>query len=167
MLSYDDVRATRETMSLRITPELCDINGHFTVRHQVGVHDDAAWDLLGTLGMGIDQVAHGASFFDVEQHLRYLAEAVSGEVVSAHHRLLDVSSSSVHFMSYLVLPDRAAIVSTFECLLLAVDLGSRGMRRFSADELERLIERTLQDRALGWDAGACGAMGVRRSALAD
>jgi carnitine 3-dehydrogenase len=165
VVTFDEAKQIPQTLSFRVTSGLCDVNGHLTVRHQVGIHDDAAWDLLDSLEMGQARVPDGASFFDVEQHLRYLSESRSGDLVTVHHRLLDVSTSTVHFMSYLLLPERAAIVSTFECLLLAVDLTTRGARRFSAPDLQRLVARVQSDRTWGWEPGACGAMGVRKSAL--
>lgn len=165
MVTFDEARQIPETLSLEVTAELCDINGHLTVRHQVGIHDDAAWSLLDALGMGQGLVGSSASFFDLEQHLRYLSESGAGDRVAVHHRVLDVSSSTVHFMSYLVLPAKNAIVSTFECLILAVDLTTRGPRRFTTLELERLVERVQTDRTRGWDPGACGAMSVRNSVM--
>jgi carnitine 3-dehydrogenase len=167
VVTFDEARQIHHTLSLNVTPDLCDINGHLTVRHQLGIHDDAAWDLLDSLGMGQAGIADGASFFDLEQHLRYLSESRSGDHLTVHHRVLDVSTSTVHLMSYLVLAERAAIVSTFECLILAVDLATRGPRRFSTSDLQRLVGRVQADRSLSWDPGACGAMGVRKSALAE
>jgi carnitine 3-dehydrogenase len=117
--------------------------------------------------MGQAGVSDGTSFFDLEQHLRYLSESRSGDHLTVHHRVLDVSTNTVHFMSYLVLAERAAIVSTFECLILAVDLATRGPRRFSTSDLQRLVGRVQADRSFSWDPGACGAMGVRKSALAE
>jgi len=165
VVTFAETQQIRATVSVDVTPDLCDINGHLTVRYQVGIHDDAAWDLLDSLGMGLAGVAGGSSFFDLEQHLTYLSESHIGDLVDVHHRVLDVSTSTVHFMSYLVLPKRSAIVSTFECLLLAVDLASRSPRKFTAPDLQRLVERAQADRALEWDPGACGTIAVRRSEL--
>ncbi len=148
-----------------VSTNQCDINGHFTVRHQLASFDDAAWNFLNGLGLGLTRMDHGRTFFDLEQHLTYRAEAQVMDALQIHCRLLDISSSTAHIMSYLVRPEDDVVISTLETLTLNVELAQRQSTPFTNEEIERLSRRAIEDRRLAWASGACGAMQVRKSRL--
>jgi len=154
------------TSQTLVTAELCDLNGHLTVRHQAAIFDDAAWNFLGDLGLGKELVDQGRSFFDLEQHVRYLAEGHVGDTLSIRHRLLDISTSTLHFMAYLFRDTDQVVLSTLETLTLSVDLDQRKAARLQDGDVERLLSRGRSDRSLEWDPCASGCMTVRNSLFA-
>lgn len=160
--SYEQVRALPCTMELTVPTSFGDHNGHMNVRNYLGLHDDAGFTYFTGFGFGdayIERERRG--FFDLEQHLRYHAEVLAGEIVAVHPRLLARSAKVVHLMSFLLNVTKRQIANTFEVTMAHIDLEARRTTPFegpTADELDRQIH---VDNRLTWRAPTCGSLGVR------
>lgn len=161
---YEKVAALPASLTQVITLELADQNGHLNVRHHVSIHDDGGWAFFAQLGFNDETVRERRrNFFDLEHHVRYLAEVQVGARVSVRHRLLDRSDKLVHHMSYLLDDTQGMVASTLEVVTLLVDLDSRLPVVLGSGEAEAIDARLTEDRTRDWDAAAGGVLGVRRN----
>ncbi|WP_137292464.1 acyl-CoA thioesterase [Nocardioides dongxiaopingii] len=160
--SVTDLRALPASYTTEVTADLVDANGHLNVRHHVALHDEAGWAFFADLGFTPERIEEGRhNFFDLEHHVRYLAEARLGERLSVRHRLVARTSKALHLVSYLVNDSTDAVASTLEVVTLMVDLDTRRPVDYTAEEAAVLDTRLAADRALGWDAGLSGVLGLR------
>ncbi len=156
------IRDLPVSLVTQVRPEHVDVNGHLNVRHHVALHDDGGWALFAGLGLTPERVEEGRrNFFDLEHHVRYLAEARLGERLSVHHRLLGRTAKTVHLMSYLVDDTTDAVASTIEIVTVMVDLDTRRAVPLADPELGPIDTRLAADAALAWDPGLGGTLGLR------
>ena len=73
-----------------------DYNGHMTEFRYLQVISDASDCLLNYLGLSEEYVRAGHSFYTVESHIQYLAEAKLGEKIFVDTQLLKVTDKKVH-----------------------------------------------------------------------
>ncbi|WP_340540396.1 acyl-CoA thioesterase [Nocardioides sp. GXZ039] len=157
-----DVRALPVSLTTVVAEEHVDANGHLNVRHHMALHDDGGWAFYADLGYSAEEIeAERRNFFDLEHHVRYLNEARLGEQVAVHHRLLGRTDKALHVMSYLVNESTGELASTLELVTLLVDLDTRRPTALDTSAAAAIDTRLAADRALGWDAGAGGALGLR------
>ena len=79
-----------------VLPAWIDYNGHMTEFRYLQVISDASDCLLNYLGLSEEYVRAGHSFYTVESHIQYLAEAKLGEKIFVHTQLLKVTDKKVH-----------------------------------------------------------------------
>ncbi|WP_134765227.1 thioesterase family protein [Nocardioides sp. 1609] len=160
--SVTDLRALAPAYTTEVTADLVDANGHLNVRHHMALHDEGGWAFFAALGFTSERIEEGRhNFFDLEHHVRYLAEAHLGERLSVHHRLVARTSKALHLVSYLVNDTTDTVASTLEVITLMVDLDTRRPVDLTDDEVAVIDARLAADRALGWDAGLNGVLGLR------
>ena len=85
------------------------------------VISDASDCLLNYLGLSEEYVRAGHSFYTVESHIQYLAEAKLGEKIFVHTQLLKVTDKKVHLWHSLK-NELGIEIATGEQMWLHVDI---------------------------------------------
>ena len=104
-----------------VLPAWIDYNGHMTEYRYLQVISDASDCLLNYLGLSEEYVRAGHSFYTVESHIQYLAEAKLGEKIFVHTQLLKVTDKKVHLWHSLK-NDLGIEIATGEQMWLHVDI---------------------------------------------
>lgn len=139
-----------------------DANGHMNVTGYLRLHDDAAWPWMASLGLDESYlVERRMSLFDMEHHLRYLAEMQVGDVAVVHGQLLGHTDKVVHCLWYLVDETNQQLSNTFEFLAAHVSLDTRAVTPFPPDVIEAMDELLEHHRALPWTAATTGVLRLR------
>ena len=147
---------------LTVPPEYEDINGHMSVAHHMGIHDQAGLPFFATLGIDERYFSERRlGIMDLEHHLVYLAEVHVGDEVAVHSRVLERSDKVVHGMWFLLNRTRDELANTLEWVSLHVDLEARRATPFSAEVASALDREIEQSRTLDWEPPVCGVMGLR------
>lgn len=142
-----------------IPPEYRDHMDHMNVRWYLALYDEAGDNMYQLYGQTPEYYrAHQTGGFDLEHHIRYLAEVRVGDTVAIRARLLKRSAKRLHYMMFMVNETRGLLSSTFECINSHADLKLRRTSPypdFIAQQIDALI---AQHRLLDWDAPVCGSM---------
>jgi acyl-CoA thioester hydrolase len=156
------VRALPVLHELTVPPEYEDINGHMSIAHHMGIHDDAGIPFFGTLGLDETYFSERRlGIMDLEHHLVYLAEVHVGDDVGVYSRVLERSEKTIHGIWFLLNRTRDQLADTLEWVSLHVDLEVRRSAPFPA-ELAAALDRQVElSRALDWEPPVCGVMGLR------
>ena len=157
--SFDQVDEVPSEVRRTVPAEHLDINGHMNVRHYLGAHVDALdGPLFTNLGFGLAYINGGRSFFQVDNHMRYLAEVRGGDEISVHIRFIGRTPRSIHAVSFLLNRSTRALANTMEFLLLNVDLRTRRTVDFDKDATHLLDQRIAVDSQLPWPAPTSGCI---------
>jgi acyl-CoA thioester hydrolase len=144
-----------------IPPEYRDAMDHMNVRWYLALYDEAGDEMYKLYGQTAEYYrAHDAGGFDLEHHIRYLAEVRIGDTVAVRARLLRRTEKRLHYMMFMVNETRGVLSSTFECINSHADLKQRRTAPypdFIAAQIDAIIAQHSQ---LEWDAPVCGAMGA-------
>jgi acyl-CoA thioester hydrolase len=161
--TYEEAAALPMGGEQIIPRDYIDRNGHMNVRHYVGVLDDCGFPYLHRFGIDTTYpVRERKGVMDLENHIRYLAEVLEGDRVSAHLRLLDFGPKSVHWMNFMVNHTNRTVAATLELITVHVDLESRRVVAWSPEAAAGMATQLERDRALPWAAPASGCMGIKR-----
>ncbi|MBF9043165.1 carnitine 3-dehydrogenase [Rhodobacterales bacterium HKCCE4037] len=112
------------TLDRRIPQGWTDYNGHMNETHYLEAGSKATDRFMEMVGADAAYIAGGLSYFTVENHVRYLAEAHAGDRLKAETRLLDGEGKKLHLFHTLTRGDGTE-VATVETFLLHVDLNTR------------------------------------------
>jgi acyl-CoA thioester hydrolase len=144
-----------------ILPEYRDHMDHMNVRWYLALYDEAGDEMYKMYGETPEYYREsGAGGFDLEHHVRYLAEVRIGDTIAIRARLLARTAKRLHYMMFMVNETRGVISSTFECIHSHADLKQRRTAPypdFIAGQIDALI---ALHRQLDWDAPVIGGMGV-------
>ena len=157
--SLSEIRQLDRTYELTIPSGFLDENSHVNVQYYVHLIERGLGPVFERVGLG--EVYAGADpygNFALEQHIRYFAEILVDDQVSAHIRLVELSAKRAYFMGFLVNETRAQLAAIVEVVMMNVDMRQRRGAPFPADayaELEALLRRHEQ---LPWHAPVCGVM---------
>ena len=104
----------------RVPPEWVDYNGHMHDASYAIALSDANEELFRALDLSEDyRAASGAAFYTVETHLRFVAECVEGQRLSAHTLLVSSGPKQIHLYTELFADE--VLVATGESVYLHVD----------------------------------------------
>ncbi|WP_224816118.1 carnitine 3-dehydrogenase [Hasllibacter sp. MH4015] len=112
------------TLERQIPPGWTDYNGHMNETHYLEAGSKATDRFMEMVGADAAYIAAGQSYFTVENHVRYLAEAHAADHLRADTRLLNGDGKKLHLFHTLMRGD-GEVVATVESFLLHVDLGTR------------------------------------------
>lgn len=154
-----DVQALPLLLRAVVPPEYRDDNDHMNVRFYLALFDDAGYPMIENMGLTPEyHQAHQTGGFDLEHHLRYLAEVRIGETVAIHWRLLTHSPKRMHYLMFMVNETRPSLAATFECVNSFADLRVRKTAPFPPEVQAQLAALHAAHSALAWQAPACGVM---------
>ncbi|MGD9914476.1 MAG: acyl-CoA thioesterase [Rhizobiaceae bacterium] len=82
-----------------VHPWLCDMMGHLTTRHYMGIFDDATYVLFGkaTGWMPNDANWAGKGWADVRHEIDYVAELSAGTTVEVHGAVGKIGRTSMEY----------------------------------------------------------------------
>ncbi|MCB1674957.1 MAG: thioesterase family protein [Halioglobus sp.] len=159
--SLDEIRQLPADLTMAVPPRWEDRNGHVNVQHYLSLYDLGGWKLLENIG--IDESYHECSnggIFDLENHIRYLAEIRVEEVVSVHNRMLGRDRKRFHGMLFIVNDTGQRLASTIEYLSIHVDRQQRRAAPFPDDMAAKLDDLLTLHNALSWSVPLCRGFGI-------
>jgi len=146
-----------------VPAEFEDLNGHLNISGYMVVHNEASWPFMTSIGIDVDYIERRKmSIFDLEHHLRYLAEMTTGSQLRVHGAVADRSEKVLHGMFFLVDDAEHRLANTFEFVSAHVSLESRRSIPFPAEIAAALDNHRALARSLGWALPLSGALGLRR-----
>jgi acyl-CoA thioester hydrolase len=164
--TIESVEVLPRLLDVEMPEEYLDANGHVNIRHYMALHDAAAWEFFERVGVD-DAYFHTRrkGFFDAEHHLRYFAEALVGDRVAVHGRVVNRSNRALHCLWLMVDRTNRRVANTFEFVTVHVDLEQRRPTPIPPDIAERIDAMLAEHEALPWPApvSGCMAIGVARS----
>jgi acyl-CoA thioester hydrolase len=138
-----------------------DQNGHVNIQHYMTLYDKAGWPMVGQLGLTESYFKdRRCGLFELEHHIRYLAELHVGDLVSIHTRMLERNEKRFHGMMFVANRTRAQVASTLEFLTSGADLESRKTSPFPPDIADALDRQIAAHDLLAWPAPVCGVMSI-------
>jgi acyl-CoA thioester hydrolase len=142
-----------------IPPEYRDLMDHMNIRWYMLLYDEAGDEMYKLYGQTPEYYReHQAGGFDLEHHIRYLAEVRIGDTIAIRARLLNRTAKRLHYMMFMVNETPGLLSSTFECVNSHADMRQRRTAPypdFIAAQIDALI---AQHRGLSWDAPVSGSM---------
>ena len=158
-VSLKDIRQLERMHQQRISSAFMDENSHMNVQFYVHVAEQGLSELLRRVGMGeLYAAADKFGNFALEQHIRYYAEILTGDQVSVHVRVIDVSPKRGYMMAFLINDTREQLAATVEVVMMNIDMIGRRGAPFPDDAKVALDSLQEQHRALCWEAPVCGVM---------
>lgn len=144
-----------------IPEEWEDQNGHVNIQYYMVLYDKGGRPLMQSMGFNDSYFSERrCGLFDLEHHLRYLAELYVGETVSVHARLLNKNLKRFHGMMFLVNQTRQQLAGTMEFVSSSADLDTRRTNAFP-DDIAKVLEDIIGEHArLDWQAPVCGVISV-------
>ena len=111
-------------LELQVLPSWIDYNGHMTEFRYLQVFADTSDALLRLIGLDMDYVAAGYSYYTVESHIMHHGECKLGERLYVTTQILAADDKRLHVFHTLHggMDDR--VVATAEHMMLHVDSGS-------------------------------------------
>ncbi|MGK9051204.1 carnitine 3-dehydrogenase [Neorhizobium petrolearium] len=114
-------KAPLDLLDIKVHPSWIDYNGHMTEFRYAQCFADASDSLLRSIGVDMDYIAAGNSYYTVETHTRLLEEAKLGDLLRVRAQILPSSDGKKlqSFMSLIRASD-GALLATCEHLMLHV-----------------------------------------------
>lgn len=109
----------------RVIPiDWTDYNGHMNESRYGQIYSDAADEIMRRIGADADYIAGGSSYFTVDIRIRFLAEALAGDTVYVHSRVLEGKGKKLRLFNEMYRED-GTLLATGEQLLIHVNLSTR------------------------------------------
>jgi acyl-CoA thioester hydrolase len=125
---------------MRVESSWIDYNGHLNMAYYNVLFDRCVDEAYELLGIGVDYVKAGRSFFTAEVHLRYLRELHEGDPVRVTFQLLDFDKKRMHHFQQLFHAEHGWVSATSENMSLHVDMNSKKTAPFSESVTRRLTQ---------------------------
>ncbi len=103
----------------RVPAAWIDDNGHMTEHRYLQLFGETTDALLRLIGVDMDYVGGGHSYYTVETHLRHLGEAKLGEALRTTCQILSADEKRLHVFHRILNGERE--IATAEQMLLHVD----------------------------------------------
>jgi carnitine 3-dehydrogenase len=142
-----------------------DYNGHMTEHRYLEVFGKTTDALLRLIGVDLDYVAGGNSYYTVETHLQHLGQARLGDRLACTCQIVAADEKRIHIFQRIVSGHSEAPIATAEQMLLHVD--NRAGRASPAPSvvLERLRPIVEAHEHLEHPAVLGRSIGVKRAGL--
>lgn len=157
--TFENVLALPVLLKKQIPSEWEDFNGHVNIQYYLALVEQSGWPMFESLGLGESYFRERRQgLFDLEHHLRYLAELHVGDQVTVHSRMLDRSEKRLHGMMFILNQSRHQLSCTLEYITSGADLDSRRTAPFPEDVAASFDALIRQHALLEWSAPVCGVM---------
>src|SRR5690606_29746827 len=107
-------------LDVKVHPSWVDYNGHMTEYRYGQCFADGGDALLRLIGVDMDYVAAGHSYYTVESHIRFLDEAKLGDSLVVTAQVLPSDGKKIHTFMWLRRASDGALLATCEHLMLHV-----------------------------------------------
>ncbi len=105
----------------KVNPAWVDYNGHMTEHRYLQVFGDTSDALLRLIGVDLDYVERGHSYYTVETHIRHIGEAKLGQAIHSTCQILSSDEKRLHVFHALHDTASGDVIATAEQMLLHVD----------------------------------------------
>lgn len=119
-LDHDLARPLR-VYEVRVPTEWVDYNGHMNDSRYMQLSSEAGDRFLRFIGMDGDYLASGRSFFTVESHVAYLAQAMAGDPLYVTVQLVSHDDKRMRLFTSMHHSGDDTVVATAEHMMLHVD----------------------------------------------
>lgn len=143
-----------EPQLIRVDPAWVDYNNHMTEHRYLQVFGEATDAVLRRIGVDMDYVASGSSYYTVETHLRHLNEALLGDALSVRSTILSYDEKRLHLFHELEKSEDRTLVATGEHMLLHVNKAAGRASAAPPGTLARLEALTEVQTYTGLPEGA-------------
>ena len=168
---YDAVPAARddgpadrpiETMRQQVPAEWTDYNGHMNEARYLDCFSMATDAVMRRIGIDVDYLAAGGSFFTVETHIRHLDEVTAGREIFATSQVLLGTGKKMQLFHHLYEAggDGPRLLATGEHMLIHVDMNSRSSSLPSEAVAAKLAALAAAHESLPRPDGAGRGIGV-------
>ena len=155
----DKVKELPLMLRVTIPDEYRDENGHMNMRWYLHLYDEAGYPLVERFGLTpAYHQQHSTGGFDLEHHIHYLHEVLTGDTVAIYARLVGRSAKRIHYLLFMVNETRDTLASVFECVNSFADMTVRHTAPYPDDIAVKIDELLEHDQALDWPAPTCGVM---------
>ncbi|MBD9556882.1 MULTISPECIES: carnitine 3-dehydrogenase [Ensifer] len=157
-----DVKPLR-ILDTKVSAAWVDYNGHMTEHRYLQVFGDTSDGVLRLIGVDLDYVRDGHSYYTVETHIRNLGEAKLGEALYSTCQVLSSDEKRLHIFSTIYNAATNEAVATAEQMMLHVD--SKAGKAVAAPEavLSKLRAITEAHAQLPTPVGAGRFVGQKRA----
>lgn len=105
----------------RVSPGVCDINGHMNVAHYAQLFDSASWAMLDRLA----DTDPGLSWADVTHRTEFRKEVHARSEIVVRSALLRIGVKSVTILNKMIVKETGEVAATNEVVTVRFDLGAR------------------------------------------
>jgi acyl-CoA thioester hydrolase len=152
--------------STHIKHEWLDYNNHMNVAYYVLIFDKAGEKLVADLGLGetVTQKT-GISWMALENHVTYDNEVVLDQPVEVRAQLLDHDNKRLHLYLEMYAKNEDGteyLASTFEQMVMCVDLKARKSCEFPASIAEKILLKANAQADLNRPDNIGRTIGIRR-----
>jgi carnitine 3-dehydrogenase len=157
-----DIRQPLRLLETTVPAAWIDYNGHMTEHRYLDVFGRSTDALLRLIGVDLDYVAGGHSYYTVETHMQHLGQARLGDRLAATIQIIAADEKRLHIFQRIFRGDSGEPIATAEQMLLHVD--SRAGRASPAlpAVMERLRPVVEAHGALERPAGVGRSIGIKR-----
>ncbi|QRY68274.1 carnitine 3-dehydrogenase [Ensifer sp. PDNC004] len=157
-----DVKPLR-ILDTKVSAAWVDYNGHMTEHRYLQVFGDTSDGVLRLIGVDLEYVRDGHSYYTVETHIRNLGEAKLGEALYSTCQILSSDEKRLHIFSTIYNAATNEAVATAEQMMLHVD--SKAGKAVTAPEkvLSKLRAITEAHAQLPTPDGAGRFVGQKRA----
>ena len=157
--TLDQVRELPVQLDHVIPPEWEDRNGHVNVQFYLTLFEMGGWKILEDNGFDETWMQRSQySFFDLEHHLRYLAEIGVGDRVTTYNRVVGQSDKRFHGLYLIVNESRGRLACLLEYISAGVDMRARRTASMPPDLSDGMARLHAEHQKLSWTPPLCGIM---------
>ena len=125
--------------SIKITEEMCDLNGHMNVLYYNQLLGFAFGNFYSIdMGFSDEYFDLGFSSFTLEDNYRYMKECLLGEKILPRYRLHNVNKKLIHIAGVLT-NESGDVCALYETVLGHIDMKSRKTSEMQNDFLNNLL----------------------------
>lgn len=142
------------TLDRQVPTDWVDGNGHMNESRYVQAMSEASDRFLLWIGATPEYIATQGSWFTVENHIRYLAEVMIGDRITARTQVLEAKGKKLKL--FYTIECNGTVAATVEQLLIHVDMQTRRAAEPPADMAALTQEIAAAHAAFGVPDGAGG-----------
>ncbi|GES53104.1 L-carnitine dehydrogenase [Rhizobium sp. NBRC 114257] len=157
-----DITKPLRLIDTKVSPAWVDYNGHMTEHRYLQVFGDTSDALLRLIGVDLDYVERGHSYYTVETHIRHLGEAKLGQAIHSTAQILASDEKRLHVFHALHDSASGEIIATAEQMLLHVDAKASKAVAAPEEVLAKLRPISAAHAALAMPEGAGRHVGQKR-----
>lgn len=163
----DNIAQPLRLVETRVSPAWVDYNGHMTEHRYLQLFGDTSDALLRIVGVDMDYVANGHSYYTVETHIRHLGEAKIGEALYTTCQILSSDEKRIHVFHTIHNSESGAVLATAEQMLLHVATKLGKATPAPAHIIEKINQISAAHLSLAWPEGAGRHVGQRHVQAAE
>jgi len=115
-----------------------DYNGHFNMAYYGVLFDRTCDEAFELVGLGLEYLKSGASFFTLEAHTTYIRELHADHKVRVTVQLLDYDTKRMHYVQEMFHADEGWLSATMEAICMHVDMEAKKSAPFPEPILNRI-----------------------------